>query len=120
MSVQALRADYHGTMKDAVENFHGKQLLNIGWDRHLMFAAPICLPLPPELPFEALVREVLPGLYGQHPDFARIDWAQVQWLRGGEPFSPEPSASLADNGLDHKAVLRLRTPGLGGLYGIGF
>lgn len=120
MSVKAIRPGYHGDMKDTVDKFHGKQLLAIGWDRHLMFATPMCIPVPPELPFGALVEAVLPGLYGQHPQFAQIDWAAVQWLRSGEAFVPEMDKSLLDNGLGHKAVLRFRTPGLEGLHGARF
>ena len=120
MPVKAIRPGYHGDMKDAVENFHGQQLLNIGWDRHLMFATPMCIPVPPQLPFGALVEQVLPGLYGQHEDFARIDWSQVRWSRSGEAFVPDPAASLADNGLVHQSMLRFSTPGLHGLYGAAF
>ncbi|GIX53933.1 phenol hydroxylase subunit P4 (plasmid) [Sphaerotilus sulfidivorans] len=120
MSVKAIRPDYHGDMKDSADHYRGQQLLYIGWDRHLMFAAPLCIPVPPEMPFGALQEAVLPGLYGQHPDFARIDWGQVEWLRGGQPFVPDPAASLAANGIGHKTSLRLRTPQLPGLAGAAF
>ncbi len=120
MSVKAITPDYHGEMKDTADHYRGQQLLYIGWDRHLMFAAPLCIPVPPEMPFGALQAAVLPGLYGQHPDFARIDWAGVAWRRDGEAFTPDPARSLADNGIGHKDVLRFRTPGLDGLYGAGF
>jgi len=120
MSVQAITADYHGSMKDTVDHFHGNQLLNIGWDQHLMFATPLCIPVPPSLPFGALVQQVLPGLFGAHPQFAQVDWAQVQWRRSGEAFTPDMDKSLADNGLGHKALLRFKTPGLDGLAGAAF
>ncbi len=117
MSVRAITPDYHGEMKDTVDKFHGNQLLNIGWDRHLMYAAPVCIPVPPQMPFGALVEQVLPGLFGNHPDFAKIDWSTVRWLSSGQPFAPDAAKSLADNGLGHKAMLRLQTPGLDGLNG---
>jgi phenol hydroxylase P4 protein len=121
MSVQAIRAGYHGDMKDRVENFHGQQLLGIGWDQHLMYAAPHCIPVPPTLPFGALLSQVLPQLYGAHPEFGQIDWATVHWRRGnGERFEPQADKSLAENGIGHKDMIRFRTPGLEGLYGIGF
>jgi phenol hydroxylase P4 protein len=41
----------------------------------------------------------------------------VQWFDSGEPFQPDPSKSLADNGLVHKSVIRFRTPGLTGIGG---
>lgn len=117
MSVMALEPGYAGEIKDRVENFHGKQLLYIGWEQHLMYCAPLCIPVPADLPFGALTREIIPGLYRAHPDTARIDWSRVAWFRSKQPFTPEPDKSLADNGLGHKAYLHFRTPGLDGIAG---
>jgi phenol hydroxylase P4 protein len=82
-----------------------------------MFCSPVALPLPPDMPFGALAQAVLPDVYGAHPDFARIDWSAVQWFKSGQPWSPDASKSLADNGLTHKDVIRFRTPGLTGIQG---
>jgi phenol/toluene 2-monooxygenase (NADH) P4/A4 len=41
----------------------------------------------------------------------------IEWYRGSERFRPDFGASLTENGLGHKAVLRLRTPGLMGIGG---
>lgn len=117
MSVVALKPGYTGEIKDRVENFHGKQLLYIGWEDHLMYCAPLCIPVPPDLPFSALTAEIIPGLYAQHPDTQKIDWSRVEWLRSGVAFTPDPAGSVTDNGLGHKAVLRFRTPGLHGIGG---
>ena len=116
MAVAAVK-EYDFEPADRLENFHGAQLLYVGWEDHLMFCAPFCLPLPPDTPFGALSAAVLPGIYGYHPDFAEIDWAKVEWLRSGQPFQPQLDKSLADNGLGHKAVIRFRTPGLTGIGG---
>ena len=115
MSVVALEP-YRFAAKDARENFPAP-LLYIGWEDHLMICAPVCLPLPPDMPFGALATTVLPGVYGYHPDFAKIDWPQVQWLKSGRPWAPDPAKSLAENGLNHKDVIRFRTPGLTGVQG---
>ena len=115
MSVVA-REPYSFAPRDARENFPAP-LLYIGWDEHLMFCAPHCLPLPADMPFGALSTAVLPGVYGAHPDFARIDWATVEWFKSGAPWLPDPGKSLADNGLQHKDVIRFRTPGLTGIGG---
>lgn len=120
MSVKAIRPGYHGDMKDTAEHFHGKQLLSVAWDQHLMYATPLCIPVPPKMPFGVLVEQVLPQLFGQHPDFALIDWASVQWRHAGQAFEPRAELSLADNGLVHKALIRFRTPGLPGLAGASF
>jgi len=115
MSVVALKP-YNFPPKDAREKFPAP-LLYIGWDDHLMICSPVCLPLPPDMPFGALSVAVLPGIYGYHPDFAKIDWEKVQWLKSGQPWKPDPAKSLTDNGLKHKDVIRFRTPGLNGIKG---
>jgi phenol hydroxylase P4 protein len=92
-------------------------LLFVGWEDHLMFCAPFAFPFPPVMPFGALVEQVLPGAFGYHPDFAKIDWSKTEWLKSGQPFSPDFAKSLADNGLGHKDVIRFRTPGLTGIKG---
>lgn len=116
MSVNAIR-EYQFPMKDAEENFHGNRVVYIGWDHHLMFCAPVAYPLPPAMPFQALIKEILPGAFGLHPDFSRIDWDKVEWKLDGEDFNPQMEASLDDNGVHHKAVIRMRTPGLNGING---
>ena len=115
MSVVALER-YSFPAADARENFPAP-LLYIGWEDHLLFCAPVCLPLPPDTPFGALAAAVLPGIYGYHPDFAKIDWGTVQWLKSGQPWTPDPAKSLAENGLKHKDAIRFRTPGLTGIKG---
>ena len=115
MSVVALKP-YKFPARDARENFPAP-LLFIGWEDHLLFAAPVALPLPSDTLFGALCTQVSPGTYGYHPDFSKIDWSQVQWFKSGQPWHPDPAKSLAENGLTHKDVIRFRTPGLNGLSG---
>lgn len=118
MAVIALKP-YDFPIKDAVGKFPAP-LLYVCWEDHLMFPAPFCLPLPPDLPFGALARDVLPSVYGYHPDFAKIDWDRVEWFRSGEPWTPDTAKSLAGNGLGHKDLISFRTPGLDGLGGASF
>ncbi|MBP3979530.1 MULTISPECIES: phenol hydroxylase subunit P4 [Comamonadaceae] len=115
MSVVAVKP-YDFPARDRRENFPAP-LLYIGWEDHLMFASPVCLPLPPDTPFGALAQGVLPGVYGEHPDFAKIDWSQVEWFKSGQPWTPDPAKSLQANGLQHKDAIRFRTPGLTGIQG---
>lgn len=119
MPVIALQPGYEGEVADAEAKFHGNRLLYIGWEDHLMFCSPVCLPLPAAMPFGTLVSEVLPGVYGSHPDFAHIDWSRAEWRDSGQPFTPDLALSLADNGLVHKSFIQLRTPGLAGIAGSG-
>lgn len=115
MSVTAA-GPYDFPARDAAGNFPAP-LLYLGWDQHMMFCAPFAVPVSPATRFGDLVRQLLPRLFGEHPDFARIDWARVQWFRSAVLFTPDMGKSLADQGFGHKSVLRFRTPGLEGLHG---
>lgn len=115
MSVTAI-GPYEHAPRDRAEAFPAP-LVYIAWDEHMMFSSPLAVPLPPETTFEQMMGQVLPRLYGQHPDFARIDWSKVQWFRRHALFTPRRYGSLAEHGLGHKSVLRFRTPGLEGLRG---
>lgn len=117
MPVIAAVPDYRGEMLDRQEKFHGKQLLYIGWEDHLMYCAPLCIPVDPQTTFGTLAKEIIPNLYAEHPDLELIDWDKVQWLRSGQAFNPDFTASVLDNGLGHKAIVRFRTPGLVGIQG---
>jgi len=115
MSVTAI-GTYDFPARDVRENFPAP-LLYIGWEDHMMFCAPFCLPLPAEMPFGAMVESVLPGAFGDHPDFEHIDWSQVLWFKSGQPWQPDFGKTLAENGLGHKDAIRFRTPGLTGIRG---
>lgn len=115
MSVTSI-GKYDFPARDVRENFPNP-LLYIGWEDHLLFSSPITLPLPETMLFGDLVTHVLPGVYGTHPDFSRIDWNTVQWFNSGQTWSPDPAKSLKDNGLAHKSIIRFRTPGLTGING---
>jgi phenol hydroxylase P4 protein len=107
--------DYPMIQRDTVDQFHGKQLLYLCWDNHLMFAAPLCIPVPRTLPFGALIRDVLPELYGEHPEFENIDWKRTQWFNSNKRFIPDVGKSLEHHGLGHKSLIRFRTPALEGI-----
>ncbi len=106
--------DYPLIQRDTVDLFHGKQLLYLCWENHTMFAAPMCIPVPPNLPFGALIRDVLPELYGEHPEFEDIDWKRTLWFNSDKRFIPDVGKSLEHHGLGHKSLIRFRTPALEG------
>lgn len=116
MSVVALK-EYKGEMLDKKENFHGNQLVYLHWEGHNFFCAPLAFPFPPEMPFGAVLKEILPTFYGMHPDFEKIDWQKVTWKVDGEDVTPDPAKSLADHGVGHKSLIRFWTPGLNGYQG---
>ncbi len=107
--------DYPTIQQDAEDKFHGKQLLYLCWENHLMYAAPFCIPVPRTLPFGAVIMEVLPELYGEHPEFEDIDWKRTLWFNSGKRFIPDAGKSLEHHGLGHKAVISFRTPELEGI-----
>lgn len=107
-------------VRDRVENFHGQQLVYIGWDHHMMICAPIALLLDPKLEFSALLAEHLPHTaFALHPEWTRIDWSGVQWFLSDRPLTPRPNQPLIEQGIGHKAFLRFRTPELRGIAGTG-
>ena len=120
MGVHALEPGYESKVPvlDKIENFHGNQLVYLHWEEHLMFCAALAFPFPPDMPFGALIAEILPTFYGMHPDFARIDWAKVRWQIDGKDVRPDPEKSLKANGVGHKSLIRFWTPGLNGVGGV--
>ena len=116
MAVQALK-DYKFPPADAQENFHGAQLLYVGWDDHLMFCAPFAYCLPPNTPFSDLCQKFMAHSFGYHPDWKNVDFSKVTWLKSGQPWQPDMNKTLAELGLKHKDALRFQTPGLKGING---
>ncbi|WP_018151382.1 phenol hydroxylase subunit P4 [Leeia oryzae] len=119
MAIKAL-ADYDFPSSDALENYKGKQLLYINWERHRMFSRPFVLALTPDTPFSVIVDQYITNCYSYHPDFAHIDWTQVVWQNSDTVFHPDMTKSLQENGIGHKDLIRFTTPGLDGIAGTGY
>lgn len=113
MSVVAVKP-YDFPARDVRGNFP-HPLLYLGWEDHLLFCSPVALPIPSGMLFGDFIQQVLPGVYGAHPDFALIDWDKAEWFNSGQPWRPDPALSMEANGLGHKSVIRFRTPGLLGI-----
>ena len=119
MPVQAITPEYTGTVKDKVENFHGNQVVYVGWDEHLMFPAAFAWPVPPQMSFGDFRGQVMDSGFSSHPEWEQINWDNTTWLLDGEAFEPDESQSLESLGIGHKSLLRFRTPGLKGFKGMG-
>ncbi len=114
------KGDYPTIMMDSVDKYHGNQLVYVGWDKHKLINSAMTFPLPPQMPFGALVSEVMPSCYKDHPEFEKVVWDDsVIWRLNGEVFTPDFEKSLIDNGIDHKSLVRFETPNLTGLNGVG-
>lgn len=116
MAVTAIGA-YAATPLDSQDKFNGAQLVYLCWEKHLMFCAPFTFPLPPTMPFGDFLALVVKPSIARHPDAPAVDFALASWRLDGQPFSPDDSASLAANGIGHKSLLHLHTPGLTGIAG---
>ena len=119
MSVNALY-DYKFEPKDKVENFNGMQLLYVYWPDHLMFCAPFALLVQPDMTFRALVDEILEPATAAHPDSVKADFLKGEWLLNDQPFRPKADTSLKEQGIDHKSMLTVTSPGLNGMANAGY
>ena len=118
MAIVALENDYADKIdiRDRQENFHGNMVVYLHWEDHLSFCAAVAFPLPPAMPFKAVVSDLIGTYYRAHPDFDRIDWSRVTWSIDGRAVRPEMEKSLAENGVGHKSLIRFWTPGLDGWH----
>ena len=118
MAIQSI-GEYPIIMKDKVENFHGNQLVFIIWHAHRVVCSPRAFPLPPEMPFGALLTDIIPISYNIEPDYEHLDFdkTEVIWEVDGEVITPDFSKSLKENGVGHKSVITFKTPTLTGKVG---
>nr|WP_314577937.1 phenol hydroxylase subunit P4 [uncultured Pseudomonas sp.] len=118
MSVTAI-GDYSAEPLDLQRNFHGAQLVYVCWEHHLLFCAPFTFPVPPEMAFDDFLLQVLTPAISVHPDAPSVDFSRARWRLNDTPFFPDNKISLSANGIAHKSLLHLLTPGLDGLSGSG-
>lgn len=116
MSVIAIGA-YRATPLDIQANFHGAQLVYLCWENHLLFCAPFTFPVDPALTFADFIENVVSPAIALHPDASSVAFNKAEWQLDDEPFHPELTRRLCENGVGHKSLLRLHTPGLEGLDG---
>ncbi|MEH6638133.1 MAG: phenol hydroxylase subunit P4 [Porticoccaceae bacterium] len=119
MPVKALDENYVGEVKDRVENFNGNYIVHMGWDHHLLFAAPLALLLSPDMLFSELLEKVIPDSFGAHPELETIDWEGVEWHLDGKRFEPDTSKTLQQLGVGHKSSIRFNPPGSLGINNAG-
>lgn len=102
---------------DLQANFHGAQLVYLCWENHLLFCAPFTLPVDPALTFGDFIEQVVKPAIALHPDAAQVSFDVARWRLDERPFAPDLASGLAANGVVHKSLLHLHTPGLEGLGG---
>jgi phenol hydroxylase P4 protein len=116
VSLATLTTSYAFAPRDSEENFPDP-LLYIGWENHLLFCAPVCVPVAGNTLFVSLQDKILKEVYGAHPDVLSISWNDVLWFKSSRPWYPNKDKSLIENGIKHKDVIRFRTPNLFGIAG---
>lgn len=116
MTVNAI-SEYSATPRDLQANFNGMQLLYVYWEKHLIFCSPFAFLVAPTMTFSEFIDQILKDAIKAHPDSASVDFSAAVWTLNGERLTPDPAASLEANGVDHKSMLRLNTPGLSGIQG---
>lgn len=114
MSVVA-NGEYKFAPRDAVENFQGNYLLFACWDHHMLMAAPFMLFASPKDKLGDVINAQLKPLMTPDPDFEKIDWDAIVWLKDNRPWTPDFDKSIEENGLGHKDQMRFTTPGLASL-----
>ncbi len=119
MAVKFIGDSYEFPSADREENFGGDIGIFILWEQHLMFTCPSAYRVPTAMPIKDFLETLFKLDYAQHPDTAKIDWDNAEWKLDEEAWTPDLDKSFADNGVGHHSFMRLRTPGLEGLHGVG-
>ncbi len=102
MTVKALY-DYSYPSADRVENFGDDQLVYVLWNGNPLFCSAACFRVPKAMPFGEFVSGVVGPWAASDPDFDAN--AVTNWTLFDTALAADASASLADLGVGHKALL---------------
>ncbi|WP_044415146.1 phenol hydroxylase subunit P4 [Halarcobacter anaerophilus] len=118
MAVKSI-GEYPTIMKDSVDKFHGNQLVFIYWYAHFMEGSIKAFALSPDMPFSAIMSDIIPLCYKVEPDFEKLDFdnTEVIWEIDGKVITPDPNKSLKENSIGHKSYIQFSTPALDGKIG---
>ena len=119
MPVKFVGDSYDFPCANRVENYGGDINVYVVWDHHLIYCSPNTYRLPPDMKFRDFLEQVFAPDYPQHPDTEKVDWDQGVWQLENEPWQPDLDKSFADNGVAHHSFIRVTTPGLEGMHGVG-
>lgn len=117
MPVQAIQDNYQFEALDLQKNYGDNMLLFIGWDHHTLFCSAHAFVVSPQQTLQELIDQQIAGGFSQHPEFAEIEWSTVQFTLNRETLNADFSKTLAEQGFDHKSLLRFVTPNLTGYKG---
>ena len=119
MPVKFVGDSYEFPCANRVENYGGDINIYVVWDHHLIYCAPNTYRLPPDMKFRDFLEQVFAPDYSQHPDTEKVDWDDGVWQLENEPWEPDLDKSFSENGITHNSFIRVTTPGLEGMHGVG-
>jgi phenol hydroxylase P4 protein len=100
---------YEFTPLDGAEAYGDDQLVIVERrDPQLWFCAAATFRAPKAMPFGDFKAAMIDAWCGADPDYDPA--SASDWRLFGEPFEPDASASLADLGIGHKALISFATP----------
>ena len=120
MSVKHRGERYEYPSENRAERYGGDINIYLRWQRHLMFACPAAYRVSPAMRLRDFLETMLKPDYAAHPDAARLDFTRCEWWLDQQPWQPDLSRSLADNGVGHMSYIEFGSPGLDGLHGHGY
>ena len=119
MAVKFVGESYDFPPANMVENYNGIMNVYVVWDHHLMYCAPNAYPTPANITFRDFVEQMLRPDYRHHPDAEKADFESAEWQMENEPWTPDFDKTLEENGIAHCSFIRVKTPGLEGMHGVG-
>ena len=119
MAITHLGPAYEFESMNREERYGGDINFYIQWEKHLMFACPSAYRAPVDMPFGDFLENMLRPDYMQHPDMEKVDFSACEWQFDQQPWQPDLSKSIKDNGIGHMSYIQFRSPGLDGMHGVG-
>ena len=119
MAVKFIGDSYDFPCANRRENYGGDINIYVVWDHHLIYCAPNTYRLPPDMKFRDFLEQVFAPDYFQHPDVDKVNWDEGVWQLENQPWQPDLDKSFTGNGIAHNSFIRVTTPGLEGLHGVG-
>lgn len=114
MPVRAIHSNYYIEPLDLQKHYGDNILIYVGWDHHTLYCSAHAMLVSPEQTFQQLIDQQLHAGFHQHPEFEKINWAEVKFSLNQQVIQPRPDQTLAEIGFDHKSLLRFVTPELKG------
>jgi phenol hydroxylase P4 protein len=85
----------------------------------LIYCAPNAYRVPVNIKFRDFLEQVFAPDYKQHPDAEKVKWDEGVWQMENEAWTPDFDKTLEENNIAHNSFIRVNTPGLEGMHGVG-